>query len=321
MPLAFDLPYEELLTYQGTNPRPDDFDEYWAKALAELAAVDPETEIVPASFAVPFARTEHLYFTGTGGVRVHAKLARPLSSDAPAPAVLMFHGYGGEPPSWVDLLPYVARGFTIAALDVRHQVGLADPAAPRTSFSLRHHVVDGLDDGPEHLLYRHVFLDTRRLADIVRGLDEVDPDRVATTGASQGGALSLVCAALEPEIKFVASVYPFLSDYQRAWELNLETDPYDEITTWFRKRDPQHRREQEVFTSLGYIDIQHLVPRIRARVDLTLGFEDQTCPPSTQFAAYNKITADKSVRFYPDFGHEDLPGAKDEIYALIGEVL
>lgn len=321
MPLAFDLPYEELLTYPGTNPRPDDFDEYWGRGLAELAAVDPETRIVPASFEVPFARTEHLHFTGTGGARVHAKLARPLSSDAPAPAVLMFHGYGGEPPSWVDLLPYVARGFTIAALDVRHQVGLEDPAAPRTSFSLRHHVVDGLDDGPEQLLYRHVFLDTVRLADIVRGLDEVDTDRVATTGASQGGALSLVCAALVPEIRFVAAIYPFLSDYQRAWELNLETDPYDEITTWFRRRDPQHRRELEVFTSLGYIDIQHLMPRVRARVDLTVGFADQVCPPSTQFAAYNKITAGKSVRIYPDFGHEQLPGARDEIFTAIGAAL
>jgi cephalosporin-C deacetylase len=56
-------------------------------------------------------------------------------------------------------------------------------------------------------------------------------------------------------------------------------------------------------------------------VDLTVGFEDQVCPPSTQFAAYNKITSEKSLRIYPDFGHVDLPGAKDEIYALIGEVL
>jgi cephalosporin-C deacetylase len=303
VPLAFDLPYEELLTYQGTNPRPDDFDEYWDKALAELAAVEPETEFVPADFQVPFARTEHLYFNGTGGVRVHAKLVRPLASDAPAPAVLMFHGYGGEQPKWFDLLPYAARGFTVAALDVRH------------------HVVEGLDDGPENLLYRHVFLDTKRLAEIVRGLDEVDADRVATTGWSQGGGLSLACAALEPGIKLAAPVFPFLTDYQRAWQLGLEEAPYDEITTWFRKRDPRHLREQEVFTSLGYIDVQHLAPRIQARVDLSMGFEDRICPPSTQYAAYNKITTEKSVRIYPDFGHEDLPGAMDEIYALIGEAL
>jgi cephalosporin-C deacetylase len=321
VPLSFDLSYEELLTYQGTNPRPDDFDEYWEKALAELAGTDPEVEFLAADFKVPFARTEHLYFTGTGGVRVHAKLVRPLTTEGPAPAVLMFHGYGGEQPKWVDLLPYAARGFTVAALDVRHQVAFVDPSAHPNNFYLRHHVVEGLDEGPEHLVYRHVFLDTKRLADIVRGLAEVDRDRVAATGWSQGGGLSLACAALEPGIKLVATVFPFLTDYQRAWQMSLEKAPYDEITTWFRKRDPRHLREQEVFTSLGYIDVQHLAPRIRARVDLSIGFDDQICPPSTQYAAYNKITSDKSVRIYPDFGHEDLPGAMDEIYTLIGDTL
>lgn len=321
MPLAFDLPFEALQTYQGTNPRPDDFDEYWAKALTELAGVDAEVELVPAEFTVPFARTEHLYFTGTGGARVHAKVVRPLTIDGPAPAVLMFHGYGGESPKWTDLLGYAARGFTIAALDVREQVGYVDNLPRASAFNLKHHVVDGLDAGPEHLLYRHVYLDTRRLFDIVSGFEGVDPDRVATTGWSQGGGLSLVAAALAPQVKLVATVFPFLCDYQRAWEMSLEKAPYDEITTWFKKRDPQHLREREVFTRLGYVDVQHLAAKIQGRVEMFVGLEDKTCPPSTQFAAYNKITAPKALHIYPDFGHDDLPGALDRIYTLIGEGL
>ena len=182
-------------------------------------------------------------------------------------------------------------------------------------------MVDGLDAGPEHLIYRHVFLDTRRLSDIVRGFDDVDPDRVATTGWSQGGGLSLVCAALEPGIKLVATVYPFLARLPA----RLGDEPGEGAVrrdhTWFRKRDPEHRREQEVFTSLGYVDVQHLAPRIKARVEMFVGLEDRTCPPSTQFAAYNKITAEKGLRIYPDFGHDDLPGAMDQIYTLIGETL
>lgn len=35
MPLLFDMPYEELPRYTGTNPRPDDFDEFWDRGLAE----------------------------------------------------------------------------------------------------------------------------------------------------------------------------------------------------------------------------------------------------------------------------------------------
>jgi hypothetical protein len=142
MPLQFDLSYDDLLTYRGTNPRPDDFDVFWDKGLAELATVDPQVVLEPSAFEAPFARCEDLYFTGTGETRVHARLVRPREAAGPGPAVLMFHGYGGTPPSWVDLLPYAARGYTVAALDVRGQVGLNE----LEGFTLRHHVVDGLDE-------------------------------------------------------------------------------------------------------------------------------------------------------------------------------
>ena len=44
------------------------------------------------------------------------------------------------------------------------------------------------------------------------------------------------------------------------------------------------------------------------------GLMDTICPPSTQFAAYNKIRAKKSMVLYPDFAHEGLPGAHDRIF-------
>jgi len=74
MPLTFDMPLEKLKEYQGTNPRPADFDAYWSQSLAEMEAVDPEIEIVPAEFQTDFADCAHLYFTGVGGARIHTKL-------------------------------------------------------------------------------------------------------------------------------------------------------------------------------------------------------------------------------------------------------
>ena len=50
MPLI-DLPLPELRRYAGKNPRPADFDEYWKRALAELATVDPQPELKPAAFS------------------------------------------------------------------------------------------------------------------------------------------------------------------------------------------------------------------------------------------------------------------------------
>ncbi|MGA6163695.1 alpha/beta fold hydrolase [Amycolatopsis magusensis] len=312
MPLNFDLSLEQLQSYQGTNPRPADFDEFWTKSLAELDETEPRVEITPAEFSTPFARCEHLEFTGVGGVRVHAKLARPLE-DTEGPAVLFFHGYNGRSTPWTELLAYVARGQTAVAMDLRGQGW----DAPATGWAVSTQLLLGLEEGADRLHMRHAFLDTVRLARTVMDLPGVDPDRVATTGHSQGGALSLACAALEPRIALVAAVFPFLSDYQRAWELALGEAPYNEITNWFRKRDPQHQRREEIFTRLGYIDIQHLAPRVRARVDWTVALEDVVCPPSTQYAAYNKLTCAKSMRTYPDFGHEDLPGIEDALYTVL----
>jgi cephalosporin-C deacetylase len=122
---------------------------------------------------------------------------------------------------------------------------------------------------------------------------------------------------LEPRIKKAAPVYPFLSDYQRVWEIDQDVDAYDELRAWFRRFDPRHESENEIFTQLGYIDIQHLAPRIRSEILMGTGLMDTICPPSTQFAAYNKITAPKSIQIYPDFGHEHLPELNDKIFKFM----
>ncbi len=321
MPLTFDMPRERLATYQGTNPRPSDFDAYWDAGLAELDGLDPKVELEPAAFQTPFAECFHLWFRGTGGARVHAKFVRPTAAAAaPRPAVLQFHGYSGSSPDWSDMLSYAGLGFTVAALDCRGQGGRSEDVGGVTGWTLRGHIVRGLDDDPGKLYYRHVFLDTALLARIVMDMDDIDETRVGATGGSQGGALTLTCAALEPRIRLAAPVFPFLCDYQRVWELDLAKDAYAEIYEWFRRFDPLHEREQEIFTRLGYIDVQYFAERIRSEVLMGVGLGDTVCPPSTQFAAYNKITSTKQVAMYPDFKHEGLPGHGNTVYSFLSKL-
>ncbi len=115
----------------------------------------------------------------------------------------------------------------------------------------------------------------------------------------------------------IAPVFPFLCDYRRVWEMDLAKDAYAELGAWFRNFDPTHSREDAVFERLGYIDCQHLAPRIRAKTLLGVGLMDTICPPSTQFAAYNRIDAPKSFVKYPDFGHGALPGHHDRILQFL----
>jgi cephalosporin-C deacetylase len=320
MPLSFDMPFDQLKDYQGTNPRPADFDDYWDRSLAELAAVDPAPELIPSDFQTNFAECFDLYYTGLGGARIHAKLLRPRHAEQPHPALLMFHGYSGSAGDWMDKLGYVAEGYTVAAMDCRGQGGLSEDKGGVVGWTLRGHIVRGLSDSPDQLLFRHIFLDTAQLARVVMAMPDVDPARVGATGGSQGGGLTLACVALEPRIKLAAPVFPFLCDYKRIWHKELAKNAYLELDEYFRRFDPLHEREDEIFTKLGYIDVQHLAPRIRAEVLMAVGLMDQVCPPSTQFAAYNKITSNKSLRVYPDFQHETLPGNNDAIFQFMRQL-
>ncbi len=307
MPIV-DMPLEQLYAYQGTNPRPADHDAYWERALDEMRAVDPQIEIVPSGFDNPVADCFDLYFTGVRGARIHAKYARPKNQQGPHPAVLQFHGYSMHAGDWPEKLTYAALGYSVFAMDCRGQGGYSEDAGGVKGNTLRGHIIRGLDDHPDNLLFRHIFLDTAQLARIAMSMPEVDPERVGTMGGSQGGALSLVCAALEPKIKRLVSVYPFLCDYRRVWEMDLDINAYEELRTFFRHFDPQHEREDEIFTKLGYIDVQFLAPRIQGEVMMAVGLMDAICPPSAQFAAFNKISSPKRLEVYPDFGHEHLRG-------------
>ncbi|MCB0138703.1 MAG: acetylxylan esterase, partial [Caldilineaceae bacterium] len=149
MPLTFDMPLEKLREYQGRNPRPADFDAFWDGSLAEMRAIDPQVELTPAEFQAPYADCFHMYFTGVGGARVYAKLLRPKQAPQPGPAIVMFHGYSGSSGDWVDKLPYVAAGYTVAALDCRGQGGLSEDAGGVKGWTLRGHIVRGLDHAPD----------------------------------------------------------------------------------------------------------------------------------------------------------------------------
>jgi cephalosporin-C deacetylase len=313
---VFEMSLDQLRTYPGRNPKPTDFDSYWDRSLMELHSTPPKPELIPQPSPARFADCFHLWFTGVGNARIHAQYVRPHTS-GPHPAVLQFHGYSGNAGDWFKKLPWAAQGMAIAVMEARGQGGLSEDVGGVTGTTLRGQIVRGLSDNPDKLLFRQIFLDTVQLARVVMSFPEVDPTRVAATGASQGGGLTLACAALEPRIVRAAPTFPFLCDYRRVWEMDLVKDAYEELNYYFRMFDPTHEREDEIFTRLGYIDVQHLADRIAARVLMATSLMDTVCPPSSQFAAYNKIRSEKEMVIYPDFAHEVLPGHSDRVFEFL----
>lgn len=320
MPLT-DLPLEQLHQYAGRNPRPADFDAFWDDALQELNEVESRFEASAASFQVPDFSCQDITFQGVGGAHLHARFARPLQTADACPLLVMHHGYAWKAAEWFTLLSWCAAGFAVLAPDVRGQGGRSDDPGGQPGNTLRGHIVRGLTGEPKDLFYRGAFLDTAQAVRVGAQLEGVDPDRIGTFGASQGGGLALACAALSPHVKAVASIYPFLCDYKRVWEMDQAKDAYEELRLHFRIQDPLHRSEDAVFERLGYIDCQHLAPRVSCPTLLVTGLMDTICPPSTQFAAFNKLRSEKEVIVYPDFGHEGLPDVQEHLWTFFRKTL
>jgi cephalosporin-C deacetylase len=80
---------------------------------------------------------------------------------------LKFHGDTGNSGNWFDLQPYVATGFVVATLNVRGQGGLSEDVGGHIGTTHWGHIIRGLDGDLHNLLFRHIFLDTAQLVQIM----------------------------------------------------------------------------------------------------------------------------------------------------------
>lgn len=302
----------EFENYKGTTPMPIDFDEYWDRALMEMNATEMNVSMTEADFRCLNTKCFDLYYTGVGGSRVYAKYLRPEKVKGKIPAVIMFHGYSDSSGDWFDKLSFVQAGFAVFAMDCRGQGGKSEDIGSVKGTTLNGHFIRGLEDeNSDKLLFRNIYLDAAELAKIAINTDIVDETRVYVNGGSQGGALALACAALEPRIKKAAVMYPFLSDFQNELETGETRGAYIELKEYFRRFDPRHEREAQIFNKLGYIDIKNLAHRITAEVLMFTGLQDESCPAAGQYAVYNNLNCKKRHILYPEYGHEFLSGAAD----------
>ena len=313
MPLSVDMPLTQLKEYSGSSIKPENIKEFWDEAKKEVNSLSKNFKIEKNSFETPYCECFDLYFQGIEEATIHVKYLKPknIHSQKKIPAILEFHGYGGCSKDWTYKLPYVACGIAVFSMECRGQLGESTDSFGAENNFRTCNLTRGIRN-PKNLYYKKVFTDALQLSAIVKEFDFIDKNRIGAMGYSQGGGISLALAALDNDIKSVFAVYPFLSDYYRCW--NMDTGAaYEDIKNYFRQKDPQHKLEDEIFYNLGYIDIQNLAPWIKAKVIMATGLMDKICPPSTQFACYNKITSEKKHLIFPEYGHEDmLVGLHDE---------
>lgn len=153
---------------------------------------------------------------------------------------------------------------------------------------------------PKTYYYRRVFTDAVMAVESVRHLEQIDAERIAVGGMSQGGGIALAAAALSQGVKGLVCDVPFLCHFERAVKL-VDTTPYAEISRYC-KIHPD--KTETVFRTLSYFDGVNFAARAKCPALFSVALMDDICPPSTIFAAYNHYAGPKRIEIYPFAGHE-----------------
>lgn len=303
----YDLPADELVTYSPELTSPPDLETFWSKTLEESRAAARPPEFNRVSTGLSLVDTFDVTFSGFGGHPVRAWLHLPANLEAPIPAVVRYQGYGGGRGTALDVTTWTLAGYATLLMDTRGQGsawGPGDTPDPvGSSPSYPGFMTRGILD-PHEYYYRRVYTDAVMALEVMRAHPLVRADRVAVTGASQGGGVALSVAALVPDLWAVLADVPFLCDFRRATQI-VDTEPYTEIVHYLKI----HRDHTDIaFSTLAYFDAAGLVTYAKAPALFSVGLMDQTCPPSTVYAAFNRYggqeQVEKRIVEYPFNDHE-----------------
>ncbi len=155
--------------------------------------------------------------------------------------------------------------------------------------SLYQYPAASLDDKNKYY-YKRVYLGCVRALDYLTSLPNYDGKNLAVYGGSQGGALSIVTAALDSRVKYLGAFYPALSDVTGYLHNRAGGWPH-----LFSKENLAYNNKKEKLETVKYYDVVNFAKQLTVPGLYSWGFNDETCPPTSMYAAYNSITSPKEL--------------------------
>lgn len=294
------------------------FQDFWSKKIEYINNLQINYNLEKTSFS-KFENIEfyNLTFNSFDNSTIYAKYIknikhRTLYPNKPIPILFYFHGYPASSRNWLEKSSFTSFGYDVVAIDFRNQGGLSKDKS-NSSPSVFGHLTIGLDENIEDMIFYKNILDTLILYRIVSTFDEVDSKNIVTYGASQGGAFSIMFAALNKNVTKCISLYPFLSDFQTFYDLDNRNNAYAEFTHHARWFNTTGQNSKYFLNNLFYIDTLNFAKLLKCEVLFGISNLDEDCPKVTQEKIFNNIKTKKNVYIYKKFYHENISSFNDEI--------
>ena len=300
----FDLDLDALREYRPALSVPSDLDAFWQSTLADSRSKAEPPELTPVDAHLPLLDVFDVRFSGFDGERIAAWLLRPRAATGPLPAVVTYRGYGGGRGRPVEHVAWAAAGYAHLVMDTRGQGSgwsAGTTPDPHGSGPAYPGVMTRGIESPHTYYYRRVITDAALAVDAAAALPGIDRDRIAVAGESQGGGVALAAAAVGRPVAAALIDVPFLCHIARAITIAPHA-PYTELVAYL---SAHHDAEERVLRTLSYVDGAVLAEKVTAPTLFSVALMDEVCPPSTVFAAYNRLAStDRDIRVYPYNGHE-----------------
>ena len=282
---------------------PSDFNIFWENAKNDLAKVpmDARMTLLPDRCS----EKSNVYMVNLqnykdgGTVREYGILCVP-KKEGKYPALLRVPGAGVRP--YNGDVAMADKGIITLEIGIHGIPVNMDPGvyANLGAGALAGYWTYNLDDKDKYY-YKRVYLGCVRANDFIYSLPQFDGSHLAVTGGSQGGALSLVTAGLDPRVKYLGAFYPALSDLTGYTQNRAGGWPH-----MFDKNNPVNLTESKLKTA-AYYDVVNFARQIKVQGAYSWGYNDETCPPTSMYPAYNVITAPKELWIYQETGHWTYP--------------
>jgi cephalosporin-C deacetylase len=282
-----------------TAKLPADFEEFWNMQKAALTNIPLDAQINPVAQDDPNIELFEVSFANIGGLRSHGYLAKPKGATS-LPIMISQPGMGVHPNGlkesrWV--IGNATLGFL--ALDMSaHDMPMERTAEDEVRWKkFMGYPYIGSDDRMTYY-YRQVFLGMIRGIDYMTSRPDWNRGAIISSGASQGGGLALIAAALDARITAVVSVAPALGEHTGPLYGRPDAAP-NNLIMGRDKKTPNPR----ILEATAYYDTCNFARFVKVPVLISSGLIDTACPPMTVLSIYNTLTCPKQIDLVPLLGH------------------
>ncbi len=285
------------------TPVPADFGQFWQKTMKSTNKIDLNPQLTHLSKYS--TETVDVYLVtltvGADGRNMNGYLTKPKDGKK-HPVLFCPPGAGANKITPTTF--YSDRGYIYMNINIHSG---CNPELDDATYAEARKVADDYNrkgiESRESYYYREVYAGCSRCVDFLMTLPDWDGRNVGVTGGSQGGALSIITAALNPHVTFCVPFYPALCDV-----LGFKHGRAGGWPKFFQKKSEKDGAEE----TLAYYDVANFARILKCPVFYSFGFNDNTCSPTSTYATYNVIPTSKTLDITPSSGHWRFTDSNDK---------